>query len=81
MEGERRRAALQAHLVQGRKRAVDVGWVTVPTCLPPAKFWDGLLPEMNLITCWLKFLCVTVERFSYEELSSQTKLCFHMDEL
>ncbi|CAK7316358.1 hypothetical protein VULLAG_LOCUS19679 [Vulpes lagopus] len=44
------------HLIQTRKKAVNVGWVTVPTSLPTTKFWDGLLPKGNLITCWLKFL-------------------------
>lgn len=64
-----------------KEEAVNVSWVTVPTLLPTAKFWDGLLPKVNLIMCWLKFLSMTVERrFSFEELSSQTQLSFQMDE-
>lgn len=54
----------------------------VPTSLPNAKIWGGLLLEVSLVMCWLKFLSVTVERrFSFEELSSQTQLSFHMDGL
>ena len=61
---------------------MNVGWVTVPTSLPTAQFWDRLLPKVNLIICWLKFLSKTVEgRFSFEEFSSHTELSFHMGEL
>lgn len=70
------------HLIQTKKKAVNVSWVTVPTSLLNAKIWGGPLPEVSLIMCWLKFLSVTVERrFSFEELSSQTQLSFHMDGL
>lgn len=70
------------HLMQTWKKAVNMGWVTGPTSLPTAQFWDRLLPKVSLITCWLRFLSKTVEgRFSFEEFSSQTELSFHLGEL
>lgn len=82
IEDECRRTSLQTTIRSRQGRSSEcVSWVTVPTLLPTAKFWDGLLPKVNLIMCWLKFLSMTVERrFSFEELSSQTQLSFHMDE-
>lgn len=56
IEDECRRASLQTISHPERKKAVNVGWVTAPTSLPTTKFWDGPLPKVNLIMCWLKFL-------------------------
>lgn len=77
-----RRTSLQTTIGsrKGGKQWLWAGYLSLP--LPTAKFWDGLLPKVNLMMCWLKFLSVTVEkRFSFEEFSFQTQLSFHMDEL
>lgn len=55
IEDECGRASLQT-TPDPDKKAVNVGWVTVPTSLPTTKFWEGLLPKGNWIMCWLKFL-------------------------